>query len=53
MGLYLNPQLCSYLAVSYGADYCISIFTSGGNFNFVCRYEDLPMSLIKHYLLIL
>lgn len=53
MDLYLNPQLCSYLAVTYGADYCISIFTSDGNFNFVCCYEDLLMSLIKHYLLIL
>lgn len=52
MNLYLNPQLRSYLAVSYGADYCISIFTSG-NFNFMCCYEDLQMSLIKHYLLIL
>jgi len=42
-----------FLAVSYGADYCISIFTSVGNFNFMCCYEDLQMSLIKHYLLIL
>lgn len=24
------------LSCQYGADYCISIFTSNGNFNFMC-----------------
>lgn len=52
MNLYFNPQLCSYLAVSM-AQIIVFLYLPPMVILTSCVYEDLQMSLIKHYLLIL
>lgn len=37
------------LRCQHGTDHCNSIFTSPGNFNFMCCYEDGPMCLLTLY----